>query len=432
MVGPNGSGKTAVLRNLYTSLANKHFYDLRGRSRVGDFLRFSAEEVPREEADKYGTREDRAGFFYYLSPDSIHSLRFFNMLFPSLGFSEEMLLNIPKLKDPVNELSGDVPLSEEEFYHLAQRMPFCFVRDAYGKPRENDTNLNIEGLVRSNFPNADKYTVQYIRRKLSNGERIRYDTWLEDRIQNIISGSENGGRSNPMEKWRLENGKLIRAADYLQLQEKLLDFQEDVNDAAVWTYSKLDLGGVPTYGLSATPHFSVREGKVLNIPGDFDFLPVDFLIFDPTRDESGRPSSGTDVMSNFSRYFARVSRFFSAKKFSFDQYMSNRAKLPFGDKGSLARSFSLIPTHYRLATEEVDVPDGSELAFFTDEPTVYLDIDNQRNLTQALYGLPNKHPGLQLFAASNDRDFIRAAPEGTLFVVCQKDKPVYTTTDYKP
>ena len=328
----------------------------------------------------------------------------------------------------------EIPLSENEFYNLVQeavgwandigiRHSKRLRRDRYVHLPSIDDSIiaELKKKASAKFPNAPQHALGYIWDNFYSGSYVSYRDWV----------SEFAWRQREAEREASKKeGGFIKINDVFDLEDRMnqiLSMRDAANDPRkVWSFF-LPETHEPTYGYAASPYVSARESRKLV----FEFHPdmptiryVDYLTFNLSLGAGLQPSSGSRVMGEFDYHFRTLERAFTEGRLLEDPYLSQMNVQDTVQLKTIREALRFVPRY-------VELPANSNIALLTDEPTVHLDPDNQRQITEALFTFPNRQSRMQLFVATNDTELIRAAPKGTIYVVCAKDKPIVSTRKYK-
>lgn len=439
LVGQNGSGKTAFLRLLQTSILNKLFYDMHGRTILPQLLIVNARgwSVGEDEYKRAGISEADRGRYTRIDADMVHSLRTYQRLFPELGLTEKDLIHLPTLE---RKEKFTFPTKERyyEFINAVAALASPKERDPFGQREKQaweiagQTSRGQNGLV--DYSKATNTLIDIFKREL--GSRF---TDIPDFIYGpVLDGFRSGKAIWGYEFYKSdteyhmgvsghkkEQGpKLIRESRLDELQQRIKQITTEREDRTMWAWFKPENYDAPLFCYEASPHIKVRGQISLD---DFDSsvnIPINHLVYNPQLKASERLSSGQSAVQEFEGHFKTIDRFFSEGKLPMEQYLLNRM-VPHGERR--------IQEALRNVPKYLNIPAGAHLAFFVDEPDVYLDVVNQMKIRETLFGLLDKYsPRLQLFLATNSTDLIRAAPTDTLFIECNFGKPVTIRRDYKP
>lgn len=436
LVGQNRSGKTAFLRLLQSSLLNKRFYDMYNTSILPQLLvnnengswvndeDYKSAKIPKADRNKYAKIDE----------EGVHNLKSYQRLFPQLGLTESDFIHLPPSK---RKRDAIIPTKSRyyEFIHAVAELTSPNEREPFGQLENQawkDSMGNQTGLP--SYTESTNALIKILKKRLGS----RFPD-IPDFVYERVSDGFRGGRT--IQKYEIQCGKpkdgpdtredkmgqgpkLISKHRLDELYERIAQITKEKVDRTTWGWFRPDDYDTPLFGYEASPHISVRNQIPLSdIKGSVE-IPIGHLVYNPQFKASRQPSSGQRVMEEFECHFKTIDRFFTKGELPMEQYLLNRM-VPHGERR--------IQEALRNVPKFLKIPPDAHLAFFVDEPEVYLDVSNQGEIRKTLFELVDKYkPRLQLFMATNSTDLIRAAPTDALFIQCSFGKPVTVGRQYTP
>ncbi|OGE19652.1 hypothetical protein A3J19_02005 [Candidatus Daviesbacteria bacterium RIFCSPLOWO2_02_FULL_41_8] len=393
VVGPNGSGKTGLLRMMYSSLGFREYFKEHGISQLWHW---------------YGldTLTDR-----FFDPD----FRGLPPVYCNLG--DRVSENTTQIRTGLNagEVTSDlrggfethqlklgsnprIKKNGEDYWVISDEettYAFLLKKSIYkgaNLPGFRPDQTVISGQIHVLSSDYVSYSSESIwldeEERYALARRVRNENKsvdLSDKILNFLA-SDSRFNINTGDYIANQSGHLIPRKTLKEVKRAKTVFGEKT-DLNVWGYLKLGMDDVPTYAKMILPSPGTRyDGQFVNAPTYGDFL------IEQLQRQFEPKSVGLTQLQYLERQFESVKDFF--------------------EKRIMATPRTKDEWNWQFKGKPLDIPEDAHLILFMDEPTIALDYLNLFKVRDMILGAVRKYsPRLQVFIATNDPILIERTPE---------------------
>ena len=401
LVGPNGSGKTAFLRLLSTSLDFERYFREFGFSQLWEEVGLNRRAELFFDAN-YKSQEHELPLFYFVK----------------FGIDERV----------TRELSNrNIKTLQAEFRER-------------GLELSNDASISAIDIGTWRIQDGERtYKVQH-----GGGTGIALlnphilcvyllndpQRWVETSIDQLelgLLGKNPAFDLNPKRDIKEQQGFgfiTTSAFEQIRMSRKILAEPTDYN---IWGYLKLhNTKGGPIYRQAVLPY--AYSGELQQESGNFGDQTIDRTHFDPHRGIYAPQGIGKHLWESIQKGFRDIDRFFERDEARIiyevkdDRTIRWINNLP---EGKLKDWYNKrLRTNWDTVSDSIDeyqgisenpknfekVPEGSRLIVVMDEPTLFLDYRKMREFGEQLAETLEKYSGrLQIFLATNDGTLVENA-----------------------